>query len=226
MFRISIFLLMLLAFACQAQQKVPVQEGIEVTIKVSSQALNRIAVENDQITLVKGVSGQFELDKDTELGQVFLKPLSTDKHELIHLFVMTKNGHTYPLSLQVEEDAAQSILLMPLSESVAKWEQSSPYETLLKTLVQAMHNQTPLEGFLMENLKTSQSLPKIKQAKVTQLQTYRGNKLQGQILEIFNTSKEDLSLTEQEFYQKGVRAVAILNPLLLPKGKTRVYVLR
>ncbi|HQW58365.1 MAG TPA: type-F conjugative transfer system secretin TraK [Gammaproteobacteria bacterium] len=205
-----------------AQQQIPVQEGTEVSITVSSNTLNRLAVENDRIMTVKGITGQFQLDKDGESGQVFIKPIATDKQELIHLFLLTEKGHTYPLSLTLHEGAAESILLMPSQSEPAQWEQSSSYETLLRTLVQAMHNQTPVEGFIINKIKTQ--IPIIKQAKVSHLQTYTGKQLQGHVLEIINTSKEELILTEQLFSLKGVRAVSILNPILCSRAKTRVYV--
>ena len=204
-----------------AQQKIPVQEGTEVSITVSSNTLNRLAVENDRIMTVKGITGQFQLDKDGESGQVFIQPIATDKQELIHLFLLTEKGHTYPLSLSLQEGVAQSILLMPMETEVKQWEQSSSYETLLRTLVQAMHNQVVLEGFSVNKLKIP--LPVIKHARITHLQTYAGQSLQGHVLEVMNTGKEELVLTE-EMFQNGMRAVSILNPILSINDKTRVYV--
>jgi len=223
MFRMCIVVLSLfMTTICHAQQKVPAQDGMEVSVTVSRQVLNRIAVENDRIMNVKGISGQFELDKDADLGQVFLKPIKVDEHELIHLFLVTEKGYTYPLSLTVKEGVAQSILLMPLEDKIAQWEQSSSYETLLKIFASNMVNQNDLEGF-SESPKNKAHLPKIKDLKVTHLKSYKGHSLQGEVLEISNKSKEILFLTEEDFYQSGTRAVAIINPELLPGAKTYVY---
>jgi len=205
-----------------AQQKVPVQEGTEITITVSSNTLNRLAVENDRIMTVKGITGQFQLDKDGESGQVFIQPIATDKQELIHLFLLTEKGHTYPLSLVLQEGPAESILLMPIESEVSQWEQSSSYETLLRTLIHAMHNQTPLEGFIVNKVKTK--TPVIKHARVTHLQTYTGTQLQGHVLEVTNACKEELVLSEEIFQLNGIRAVSILNPILSAHAKSRVYV--
>ncbi len=223
MFKILITVLSVLFCVCaSAEQKVPVQEGTEVSISVSSNALNRLAVENDRIMTVKGITGQFELDKDGELGQVFIKPVATDKQELIHLFLLTEKGHTYPLSLTLHEGKAESILLMPMEIEPTQWEQSSSYETLLRTLIAAMHNQKPLEGFRMNKIKIQ--LPHIKHAAVKYLQSYTGKQLQGHVLEVSNTSKEELVLIEAFFQLKNVRAICILNPILSVNAKTHVYV--
>lgn len=205
-----------------ASQRIPVQEGLEVNAVVSTQALNRIAVENDRITSVKGNTGQFELDKDLELGQVFLKPLI--KESPIPIFITTEKGHTYHLGLTTHELSAESIILVPLGEVSTKWEQSSAYESLLKTLIQAMHTQTFLEGFIVENAKLK--VPQIKTAKVSQLQSYIGQALVGQILEVSNPTSQTLELIEADFYLPGVRAITLLNKTLSPKAKTRVYLVR
>lgn len=205
-----------------AQQTVPVQEGTEVSITVSANALNRLAVQNDRIMTVKGITGQFQLDKDNDTGQVFIKPITTDKEELIHLFLLTEKGHTYPLSLTLEEGEAQSILLIPSEPEITQWEQSSHYETLLRTLLKAMHNQTAIEGFMINKVKIQ--IPTIKHTSIKHLQTYTGKQLQGHVFEVKNRGQEELILTEELFQLKGVRAVSILNPILSGFAKTRVYV--
>lgn len=225
MFKILICIVpLLLSLSAYAQQKVPVTDGTEVSVTVSANTLNRLAVENDRITTVKGITGQFQLDKDTELGQVFIQPIATDKQELIHLFLLTEKGHTYPLSLSLQEGPAESILLMPVEQKSTLWEQSSSYETLIRTVIQAMHNQTALEGFAVENAKKRLSVPNLKHATVIQLQTYKGTQLAAFVLEVRNTSKAEMTLTESLFYRKGIRAVSIVNPILSPGSKTQVYV--
>jgi type-F conjugative transfer system secretin TraK len=223
---ITLLVLGLMTTVVYAEQQVPVQDGIEVTLSVSQNALNRIAVDNDRILTVKGISGQFELDKDAELGQIFLKPLTADSHDLIHLFLITEKGHTYPLSLTLTEGPAQSILLMPIEELAVHGKQSSHYETLLKNLVQAMVNETPLAGLTKSDKAVLKPVPKIQGLKISLLQSYSGYSLQAQILEVTNTGKETVILKESDFYQDGVRAVAILNPNLLAQTKTCVTVVR
>lgn len=204
-----------------ASQHIPVQEGVEVNAVVSTQALNRIAVENDRISSVKGNAGQFELDKDTDLGQIFLKPLGSDVP--IPIFITTEKGHTYHLGLTTHDLSAENIVLVPLEANHA-WQQSAPYESLLKALIQAMHTQSYLEGFLVENRKLK--TPPLKGARLSQLQTYTGQALVGQVLEVSNSSPQTLELCETDFYFPGLRAVSILNKSLSPKAKTRVYLVR
>ena len=220
----TLILTLLLSAQAYGYQHIPVQEGTPVSAHVSATALNRIAVENDRIVSIKGTTGEFELDKDPELGQIFIKP-AVEKEEPIDVFITTEKGHTYALSLIAADTGAENIVLAPIGNGItALAEKSDSYEMLLKNIVKAMHTQTVLEGFITENAKIK--LPKVHGAEVQHLQSYAGNSLLGEILEVSNRSSEALILTESDFYGEGVRAVAIVNKVISAKGKTRVYRVR
>ncbi len=208
----------------QAQQMIAVQEGVEVSATLSSKALNRIAVQNDRILSVKGIQGEFELDKDTELGQVFVKPIPKESQEPIHIFLSTETGKTYALALLSQDTSAQSIVLMPPGLRLSAWEQAGSYEAAIKTLIKAMHTQTELEGFSIERLNIK--LPSIQGAKVVVLQSYTGNPLSAEVLELHNTTKQSLTFDEMDFYGEGVRAITVVEKTLPPNTKTRVYRVR
>lgn len=187
--KVAFIFLGLFSLTINAYQRIPVQEASPISANVSADALNRIAVENDRIIAVKGTSGQFELDKDAEMGQIFVKPVAKEGDEPIHIFITTEKGRTYSLGLIVSEVGAESIVLAPLEDSIAiALEKSSSYESALKELVKAMHTQTALEGFSIERAKLS--LPKIHGAKVSHVQSYAGSKLLGEVLEVTNNNNE------------------------------------
>jgi type-F conjugative transfer system secretin TraK len=208
-----------------AEQRIAVKEGDIATVRVSSTALNQIMIEGDRIQSVKGVSGQFQLDKDPHLGQIFIQP-ALDNKEPIHLFLTTELGQTYSLSLDASDISPESIILVPKAQQTvaAKWEKSSSYEQILTQIIKAIHNQTSLEGFSIE--EEHQKLPKIKEISVAKKQSYRGDKLMGEFLEVQNTSKNTVELLESDFYKPGIRAIAVLNKYLQPKDKTGVYLVR
>lgn len=215
--------LLLFPIVSVAQQRIPIQEGVEVTAKIAPDALNRIAVQGDRIVQIKGITGQFEYDKDETLGQIFIKPTIAELDKPIQLFMMTEKGYTYSLKLTNQATGAESIVLVPFEENVA-WEKASSYEAALKEIIKAMHTQSVLEGFSIQNAKLN--LPKIQGAKVTHLQSYAGKQLLGQILEVTNTSQTEVLLTEQAFYFEGVRAISIVEPIVPVGHKTRVYWVR
>ena len=207
-----------------AYQRLPVQEGDEVNAVIGA-GLNRIAVEDDKIINVKGTHGDFVLDKDDELGQVYLQPTVEAKDKAIHLYVSTEKGNTYALNLTAVAASPESIVLIPAVEKTidAQWEKSSTYEDSLKDIVKAMHTQS-FQGYNVEKAKIK--LPKVQDVQVTHLQSYIGPKLLGEVLEVKNTLNEEILLDEVSFYWEGVRAVSIVDKALAPKGTTRVYLVR
>ncbi len=223
--KVALIFLTLFSLTVNAYQRIPVQEASPISANVSADALNRIAVENDRIIGVKGTSGQFELDKDVEAGQIFVKPVVKEGDEPIHIFITTEKGRTYSLGLIVSEIGAESIVLAPLEDSIATTgEKSSSYESALKELVKAMHTQTTLEGFSIERAQLK--LPKIQGAQVSHVQSYAGRQLLGEVLEVTNNNHEAIFLTEADFYREGIRAVSIIDKAMPAKSKTRVYLVR
>ena len=213
--------LFLFASVVSAYQRVPVLEGHEVNANISAEGLNRIAVEDDKIVSVKGTTGEFSLDKDDALGQIYIKPETKDKP--IHVYVSTEKGNTYSLNLTSSEISPESIVLIPEQKIEHPFEQTASYEDSLKEVVKAMHNQA-FDGYSVDKAKVK--LPKVRDVHVTHLQSYLGSKVSGEILEVSNTSSEDMLLSEAEFYFEDVRAVAIVDKILPAKSKTRVYLVR
>lgn len=213
--------LIFLPFAVNAYQRVPVLEGHEVNANISADGLNRIAVQDDKVVSVKGTTGEFSLEKDDALGQIYIKPEIKDKP--IHVYVSTEKGNTYSLNLSSSEISPESIVLIPEQKVGHPFEQTASYEDSLKEVVKAMHNQA-FDGYSVDKAKIR--LPKVRDVHVTHLQSYLGSKLSGEILEVSNTSSEDTLLNEAEFYFEDVRAVAIVDKVLPAKSKTRVYLVR
>lgn len=217
---------LLLPALCLAEQRLGVVDGKSLTAIVSTKALNRIAIEGDRISSVKGISGQFQMDKDPELGQIFIQPTAVENSEPIHLFLTTEQGFTYSLKLETHELEAENIVLVPTGQhsAVAKWEKSNPYDVIISSIVKALNNGTELEGFIVEDYK--KSLPRVNGVTVTLKRVYRNDRLQGELYEIGNPRKTSIQLEEQLFYKTGVRAIAILHKSLAPKDKTRLFIVR
>ena len=218
--------LMILPLACFAEQRLPIKEGVSVTATLSSTALNRIVVENDRIASVKGTAGQFLLDKDAELGQIFIQPTMSEQKEPIHLFMTTEKGHTYSLNLLSDKVPAENILLVPIEQKAVaeKWEKSSDYEVIITNLIKAMHTQTPIDGYLVRLM--DKKCPMVANASVNHVKSYCGDKLQGEHYEIKNPHHEPINLSEADFYTAGVRAIAIMHKTLNAKSSTEVYLVK
>lgn len=209
---------------CFAEQKISVKEGGSITAHISSSGLNRIAVNGDRILTIKGNAGQFQMDKDPKLGQIYLQPTLVDKGDPIHIFITTEKGDTYTLSLLVHDLAPENIVLVPQVSQAEKLKTTSDYESTLIDIIKAMYHQVPLEGYRNQILNKKSS--PLRGATVMHVQSLIGDKIRGEQYEIYNKKNQVVILEEKDFYGNGVRAIAIMNKALLPGVTTRVYIIK
>ena len=209
-----------------AEQRLVVQQGGNITANIASSALNRIAVQGDRIASIKGSAGQFQLEKDLSLGQIFIRPNSEDDKTPIHIYITTEQGHTYSLTLLSTDMPAENIILVSNSNQnkSANWETTAPYETVLVNIIKAMHNQSELEGFYSK--PKSKYNHKIKGLLITNQESYLGDKLQGYHYQVENITENEMILKHADFYKNDVRAISILTKTLPPQGKTSLYIVR
>lgn len=219
-------LLLSIPMLSYAEQRLFIQEGGNVTANISASSLNRIAVQGDRIANVKGMTGQFQLEKDLNLGQVFIQPNSPEDKAPIHIYITTEQGKTYSLTLLSNDMPAENIVLVSNSvqDKEISWEKTSSYETTIVNIIKAMHNDAPLEGFYSsQKAKNDYQIPGLS---ISSRHAYLGSKLQGHSYEIKNEMDDDVTLNTSDFYKSGIRAISILNKSLSPQSKTTVYVVR
>lgn len=223
--RFLIIITLLLPTTIFGAQRIAIKEGSTIKIPVSIHDLNHIAVEDDRILTVKGSSGQFQLDKDEILGQLYIQPQPEIK-DPIHLFLTTEKQRILSLSLVPSDRPSESIILVLDNDKklAAHFEQSQPYEQVLISLIKAMHSQAPLEGYSIETINLKNKGPK--GLEILHCQSYRGEALRGEVLQISNRKKEPVTLLESDFYKSSVRAVSLSSQLISPYSKIMVYLVR
>lgn len=218
--------LLFLPVLAHAEQRLMIRGGGSATANVAISTLNRIAVQGDRIASIKGKTGQFRIEKDLTLGQIFIEPTPTEDKAPIHLYITTEQGYTYSLTLLCEDIPAENIILVSTSteNKLASWDKTASYESTIVNIIKSMHNQVDLEGFTSH--EKSKNNYKITGLLVKNKESYIGDKLQGYRYEVENISDDDLEIKEADFYKSGVRAISILNKRLSPQDKTTVYVVR
>ena len=209
-----------------AEQRLFIQEGGNVTAKIAASSLNRIAVQDDRIANIKGMTGQFQLEKDLNLGQIFIQPSLPEDKTPIHIYITTEQGKTYSLTLLSNDMPAENIVLVSNSvqDKEISWEKTSSYEAIIVSIIKAMHNDAQLEGFYLS--QKAKSDYQIHGLSINGRHAYLGSKLQGYSYEIKNETDDDVTLNTSDFYKHGIRAIAILDKSLPPQCKTTVYVVR
>ncbi len=92
----------------------PLDETRPLEVTISREGLTRIKVQDDRILNVFGVSGDYELEADEALGQVFIRPqplgFSGDSKPL-YLTITTEKGHTQDLRLLPRHQAPEALIL-------------------------------------------------------------------------------------------------------------------
>jgi type-F conjugative transfer system secretin TraK len=192
---------------------------------ISTNALTKIAVEDDRISNIKGPDGVYLIKNDLIEGSVYLKPQNPRDRAPFILFVSTESGGHFMLRLTPTVMASDTILLKEQGghQKVAEhFEKSMPYLDTLSVLIDDMvHHVTP-EGYGVRLVKGKRQW--LREGLRSQCLTrYEGANLTGEVFLIQNRSGQIVYLTEKDFNESGVRAVALLNTTLPPKSETFLY---
>jgi len=210
-----------------AQQILQMRDGETQSARISQREVSRIAVEGARMKSVVGARGDYDVQIDQDIGQVFLKPVSGAKlTRPINLFVTDDVGRTYGLILTPEDVPAQSVLISSRNtKSVRRGQKETPYQAAIRELVRLMATNNPdAHGF--EVVDHMREIPIWNEVKLTLERTWLGDDLIGERYVLMNITADEVRLAEQEFMRKGVLAVAIDKTILGPRQATGLYVVR
>ena len=192
---------------------------------VSRTGPNRIAVTGQKILNAIYDPTQFDVQTDSQIGQVFLFP-KTDLEGA--LFITTDQNETYALTLMPDEVPSQEIELAPKKKPVTKEESFSSYRKPMSTL--AINKASSFDAAIKHLMITMARDELPESFTVTNhcgsgcVKGYSGERFTGRILLHTNTSNTPVMLTEKLFYEKGVIAVAIEKAELKPSESTHIYI--
>jgi len=209
-----------------------------LSIPISQEGMTRMAVKGDRIAGIYGITGEYTLEADEELGQVFLRPNLTNAQNAISLTLTTEGGVTQDLKLVLKDMTPEAIVLQ-------KPQQTSLDPSLQQTRGKPLEREGALASssitreeviLLLESLREGlipsgyQSIAvDLRQQEESSLliKEVKSTKLQGLVFEVENTSSEPLQLEEASFgdHPKTL-AVALKNKILNPGERTEVYVVR
>lgn len=211
-----------------ALQVVDGVEGKTLFVKVSTRDLNRIAIEGGKVRRIKAADdAMLTGSADPDTGQALIQPLTQDP---FGIFVFSQTGKTYTLVLQPQDIPGESIVIReqrieasPASVPGAI-EKSSSYQQAIKSMLQALTGETTPGG--VEARKTWEEIRLWKGSRFALEQTLTSNSLVGERYRLFNVSDAPMRIAEQEFYKKGVIAVAVRDLDLEPGRSTLVFIIK
>ena len=209
------------------QQVVEVEDNGAYQVRLSARELTRITVENGRIRRIDGNEGEFIIQRDTKLGQAFVRPAVLDKP--LNLFISTESGRVYSLVMTPLDIPAHTVVLRergPVrSTPVANAPQKAgSYEAGILKLINAMARNDP--GVQIEVRKDNAEIGLWQGFRFVREAQFRERNYIGERFRLYNNTGRVQTLAEQEFYKPGVLAVAVEVLQLAPGQTTAVYVVR
>ena len=224
----ALFGFLILCFSADASQNFHLNPGYKIQAVISSKELNRIAVKDDRISQIFGVSGHFVVESDENHGQIFIKSTDSSNKENLALTIVTEKGITQDMYLKQKDISSQIIELQHKASNKKKaeiWEKISPFKQTLVKLMQCMIRGESVSGYEVQINEQSRDI--WSDIRITQLQIFSGSKLQGIVFQITNIDKISKFLHEKRFrFFKNIAAIAIEDNQLEPGESTKLYVIK
>jgi len=212
----------LMGLAYQHAQNVSVSNNQEASITLGSDDYNRVFVQGSRILQVRGDANAYSIETDNVFGQVYIKPNNLKPFEI---YVTTETGQTYALSVHVISGKRQDVGLDTERTKAAMFESNTPYQQALVTLLRAMGNGEPLDGFNVIHVKgNAVSLGNV--ATMTKVGAYEGDSLMGEIYTLQNLSSQTLTIKPEQLYRDKTAAVAMQSESIAPKSSVRVFIVQ
>lgn len=215
----------MVGFAYQGPQNVPVLNNQESAITLGSDDYNRLFVEGDRILQVRGDDGAYNVETDNVFGQVYIKPTSLNPFEL---YITTETGKTYALAVHVVSGKREDVGLVPKDAQetkAARFENNTPYQQAIVALLRAMANGEPLEGFDVSQMK-GKAIPLGNVATMTQIGSYQGDSLVGEVYTLQNISSQVLTIKPEQLYRTNTAAIAMQSENIPVKSSVRVFIVQ
>lgn len=214
-----------ISLAYQGPQNVPVLNNQESNITLGSDDYNRLFAQGDRILQVRGDDGAYNVETDNVFGQVYIKPTGLNPFEL---YVTTETGKTYALAVHVVSGKREDVGLVPKDEQVTKaatFESNTPYQQAIVALLRAMANGEPLDGFDVSQVK-GKPIPLGNVATMTEVGSYQGDSLVGEIYTLQNISSQALTIKPEQLYRTSTAAIAMQSESVPVKGSVRVFIVQ
>mgnify|MGYP003587864819 CR=1 FL=1 len=217
-----------------ATQYVDASDASGQRLNISDKELTRIAIDGGYITNLKAVKGEADTQKDTANGEVYLRPLVKKP---INIFVKSEAGRSYLLILNPMKMGADNIIIRE-----GAWAQKKQYDANQALQRERKSLQRNSESYtsavkkfmygmatnsMMDDISCSiagEEVPLWKEAILVRKSRCSTENLSGQIFSLHNVSNQTMVIDEQEFYKKGVIAVAIKQHTLNSNDETEIYI--
>lgn len=208
----------------------------QIISSLSSHDINRLFVDKDKITAINAPGSRISAHND-ESGSVYI---NVNGEEPFTLFITTQSKRHFSLLVTPKAEPGVTLEIKPStpisykdirrSHHHSHMAHASSYEsTLVKLISSTMNDEIP-DGYseINDASTAGQSFHRKgaqynKDLTAKLLHEYIGNDLSVKVITIKNTSKRNIHISANDFYQKNTRAIAIDNELIQPSQTSIVY---
>eukprot|EP01132_Coremiostelium_polycephalum_P011850 gene11850-14496_t len=191
---------------------VPMVNGGQASIAISNISPNLFTVPGDRIIAVNSLDGALTNNEQTASGGVVVATVNKKPFTFI---LETERGLNLSIQAVPREGAGRTIQLVSdlrgTGEEAGAWETSTPYESLLVTISQAVRGGKLPAGWYQvpvtkETLQAPAGLYSVADA------VWTGNHLKMVRFAVENKTLSALNIRESDFWQPGTRAVMFSQP--------------
>ena len=225
---IKISSLFLFSLGCFAMTSTHFKENADLNVTLSDKNYNRLVVKGDKITQVHFPEGSMAVRNEPD-GGLYVMAANTDPFTM---FVTTELGHHFSLTVNTEsalgktfEFIADNNAPIPLTSAqkvLSKLPQPQELATNVTSLMTAMINSNVPHTFessrhFGRTIRLGHGLilsPKM---------TYSNQELKGEVIEVYNNSKNPIDLSESWFSVPHVKAISLSQNMLAPKQSIKIY---
>jgi hypothetical protein len=184
---------------------------------ISKEGLTRIKVQGDRILNVFGNSGDYVLEADEAGGQIFIRPLTSEK--AFNITLVTEEGYTQDLRLLPQNKAPDPIILREGKEPLKRKQCLITRDNVMELINGLREDVIPLGYKEVPIALKKQNGPHLL------IRELKGEKLNGLTFEVRNEGKTTLMLNEAEFSDCYQGLAVLLPKKILKSGeRTRAYV--
>lgn len=185
---------------------VPMVNGGQASIAISNTSPNLFTVPGDRIIAVNSLDGALTNNEQTASGGVVVATVNKKPFTFI---LETERGLNLSIQAVPREGAGRTIQLVSdlrgTGEEAGAWETSTPYESLLVTISQAVRGGKLPAGWYQvpvtkETLQAPAGLSSVADA------VWTGNHLKMVRFAVENKTLSALNIRESDFWQPGTRA--------------------
>jgi len=209
-----------------ANTSITVKNNTDVPVTLSHTNYNRIVMKNDKIVDFAFPDGAMGLKRDEQDGSVYVIPTIQSPFTL---FLATESGRHFSVTVNSEDSLGKTIELVPnfqapVVQPANRVAQALPKESAeqnLISLIQHMENHKPIAGFTVKDTRKVERWKK--GLTLTKRQIWQGNKLQGEVIELYNGGRTPLILDETWFNQADTQALKFSQKELPAKQTAFLY---